>query len=411
MKMSELIDYLGVKLEDTNDSHYSVSDKINALNTSALKLCSILDPFYLKKLTVQINNLKVSNNLLKFTDFYDSGTQEGNALKQSTGCTQTGDFLYVEKLEASTNRVHTDMAESGWNQYFGTQKIFSNDFEGDNSALNGFCVNYITFNNSNELTINAPFDGISATMETDYDTQYATGNKAKLYFVEDAEMNADGDGHPIGLKPGDNDVSGWVVGDKVQLTDFTETTGLNLATGVITQIEENSNDLGHNWLVIEGLDENFPTTVLMHTLPFETTGGTITRVGLDSSQGLPLKNGIHMVYDNNSKKELVEKTAKDFKTHIVPSYGSQFRVKNDGLTFNPPIADGNYINIQYLQIPPSFTDTTTDHHFDGEIEQILLDFAEAELWETDNRMNRSEVAKKRGFETVQILNGRLSVNE
>ena len=412
MKMSELIDYLGVKLEDTNDNHYSVNDKINALNTSALKLCSVLDPFYLKKLTVQINDLKVANNLLKFEDFYNSGIQEGIGLQQSTGCTQTGDFLYVEQLEQNpANKVHSDQSESGWNQYYGQQKIFSNDFEGDNDALNGHCVDYITFTNTNEMTIDAPFNYIVADMETDYATQYATGNKARIYFVEDAEMNSLADGHPIGLKPGNNDVSGWVIGDKVQLSNFTETTGLNLVTGIITKIKEGSNDEGHNWLVIEGLDEDFPNTVLMHTLPFETTGGTITRVGLSAEQGLPLKNGIHMVYDNVSQVELVEKTSKDFRTYTTPAYGNQFRVKHDGITFNPPIADGNNINIQYLQIPPSFTDTETDHYFDGEIEQILLDLAEAELWENDNRVNRAEVAKKRGFETIQILNGRLTINE
>ena len=67
--------------------------------------------------------------------------------------------------------------------------------------------------------------------------------------------------------------------------------------------------------------------------------------------------------------------------------------------------------VHYIKEPTAFTNTATECDLIDILEPILLDLAESELWNADNRLQQGANAYKKGFEQIQILNGRFSLNE
>ena len=76
----------------------------------------------------------------------------------------------------------------------------------------------------------------------------------------------------------------------------------------------------------------------------------------------------------------------------------------------------NQIKVYYYKKPSQYTysDATSmddECELNNVLEGIVLDFAEAELWRSDNRLNRANASLQSGISTIQVLNGRINSDQ
>ena len=139
--------------------------------------------------------------------------------------------------------------------------------------------------------------------------------------------------------------------------------------------------------------------------PAETTGGTVVKV----DGGDAIRNGIYKVYDETNKVYCSLIRGEEFEENKSYSYGTVYSVSSDVLKINPSSCVS--ATVFYLKKPTDFSDSATECDLIDILEPILLDFAESELWNADNKLNQGATAYKKAFDQIQILNGRFALNE
>ena len=126
----------------------------------------------------------------------------------------------------------------------------------------------------------------------------------------------------------------------------------------------------------------------------------------------PIRNGITGVYDETNDK---------WCTMIEP--GDVKRLENSylsGDTSNPVayvFADNIYIkptstssiDVWYIKAPTDLAADTTECELNPALQEMVLDFAEAQLWRMDGKGDRATVAYNNALNTVKVLNERYAV--
>lgn len=180
--------------------------------------------------------------------------------------------------------------------------------------------------------------------------------------------------------------------DKVELSGFIQMTDVNGLIGVVEGVAGN----------------DFQVKGVLGS-PEETTGGTVTKLadinGSDSAYSL--KDGILKVINTtqNETVQLVELKDFRFPPSTTYKYGSIGCVGPDSLFISPTSCTA--IDVYFLKIPTEIENNSTECDLSSALEQILLDLAEARLFQLDNELQRSSVAEKRALQQIQVLNARV----
>lgn len=175
-------------------------------------------------------------------------------------------------------------------------------------------------------------------------------------------------------------------GDTVELSGFTEMTDVNGLTGIVEGVAGN----------------NFSVKGVLGG-PAETTGGTVTK--LYDGNGLSLRNGIIKVYDRTNSRFANIVSHDSFTTGDDYAYGTICCVGEKNLTISPTSCVA--VDVYYIKTPTDIANSAVECEFNKTIEQIILDLAEAEIFNADNRTNRANVAYQRGVNMIQSLNDRI----
>ena len=336
MKMNAMIDILGVRLDDPNDTDFSISRKIKALNNAQINLISLLDDYYLdgiKKVSkdIVVTNGEIPKSLL-------------NGYTQLTGIT-LGDDVHTD--------IICDMPVNG------NLSSFVRSGGGNHTFQVGDLVRFSNFTEATEL------NGVTSRVKV-----VGGGGasfKCNCVLAKQVAETTGGTVEVIGFKTSEDPITSFVVDDKVELVNFTEATHLN---GIQTEVESITSG-GDNRLTstmqLKGVKGQFSETL-------ETTGGTIRKV--NEGAGTPIRNGVYKIYDKTNKSFARLVREKDFENG--GSYGSQFCFSSEGkILINPSscvLAD-----VYYISQPDDFTDSETECSFGEELEYIILDLAESEL--------------------------------
>jgi len=127
----------------------------------------------------------------------------------------------------------------------------------------------------------------------------------------------------------------------------------------------------------------------------------------------PIRNGIVGVYDETNDK---------WCTMIEP--GDVKRLENSylsGDTSNPVsyiFADSIYvrptsistIDVWYIKVPTDLAADGTECELNPALQEMVLDFAESQLWRMDGKGDRAQISYNNALNTVKVLNERY-VNE
>lgn len=120
----------------------------------------------------------------------------------------------------------------------------------------------------------------------------------------------------------------------------------------------------------------------------------------------PIRNGITRLYDNVNKRFAKLIPESDFMPSTTYSYGTVFCIEGNQIAVAP--ATCLSVDVYYLKKPTDLADDSTECEFGESIEPIILDFAESEIFNADNRQNRGNLAYQRAFQQIQLLNQRLA---
>ena len=120
--------------------------------------------------------------------------------------------------------------------------------------------------------------------------------------------------------------------------------------------------------------------------------------------GVPIRKGIIKVYDNTNNRFVSFKRFEDFDVSSDYKYGTVATVMGSEILISPTTCLS--VDVWYLKEPSDIANDTTECPIDEILEPLLLDFAEAELWRADNRINRASTAVGNATQHLQILNAR-----
>ena len=183
----------------------------------------------------------------------------------------------------------------------------------------------------------------------------------------------------------------FVDGDIVTCSGFVQANELNGLTGVVKYVGL-------------GTTSEFKIKSVL-TPTAETTGGTVSL----TNGGMAIRNGIFKVYDETNGVSCSLQRESNFDENSSYAYGSTYSLSSDTLKISPTTCVS--ATVHYIKEPTGFVDNSTECDLIDTLEPILLDLAESELWNADNRLQQGANAYKKGFEQIQILNGRFSLNE
>tara|TARA_Y100001963_G_scaffold144200_1_gene216038 strand:+ start:415 stop:1284 length:870 start_codon:yes stop_codon:yes gene_type:complete len=177
-----------------------------------------------------------------------------------------------------------------------------------------------------------------------------------------------------------------VNGDSVELSDFTEMTDVNGITGTVEGVAGN----------------NFSVKGVLGS-PAETTGGTVTK--LDDGSSYPVREGITRIYDNtNSRYAQLVPEQSFMPSSKTYSYGTMACIEGYKLTIVPNTVAS--VDIHYIAQPTAIANDSVVSEWYNGLENIILDFAESEIFYADNRPNRAGVPYQRAINMIQTLNDR-----
>ena len=127
---------------------------------------------------------------------------------------------------------------------------------------------------------------------------------------------------------------------------------------------------------------------------------------------LPIRNGITAIFDETNDKWCTMIEPGEVKT-LENSY-------LNGDTTNPVayvFADKIYvkpttvtsIDVWYIKAPTDLAANATECELNPALQEMVLDFAESQLWRMDGKSDRANIAYNNGINTVKVLNERYQV--
>jgi len=143
----------------------------------------------------------------------------------------------------------------------------------------------------------------------------------------------------------------------------------------------------------------------------QTTNGSIP---LSAMTVAPLRNMVRAVEVKYSGdyKFVIMIPFEDAKTienqYLAPSEDSPVAwIFNNTLEVRPTGLTN--LKIYYLKSPTDITASSTVPDLNVSLHETVLDFAEAQLWRMDNKVDRANIAQNMAMNTIKILNDRFTV--
>ena len=148
--------------------------------------------------------------------------------------------------------------------------------------------------------------------------------------------------------------------------------------------------------------------------PFESVKtGAVPTSGVYALSGITdtiLRGRILDVYDDKNDRWAIQVEPNDRKRLHGVNWNNTsgsltktyFYIYGNSLYLLPDSVDD--IDIYYLKKPDDIANDATVLSWDGQLEEAFLDFAESEIWKTDNQPNRFKLAFENGIGYLQALN-------
>ena len=142
----------------------------------------------------------------------------------------------------------------------------------------------------------------------------------------------------------------------------------------------------------------------------ETTGAGTDSAGQCSISGIdPIRGNILGVYSSSASKWCSMVETKDIQS-LDNSYISGDSSNPIAYIFNETIyvkpAAVTSLEIWYLKAPDDLGAGTTECELNPALQEMVLDFAESQLWRMDGKSDRASAAYNNALNTVKVLNER-----
>jgi hypothetical protein len=143
---------------------------------------------------------------------------------------------------------------------------------------------------------------------------------------------------------------------------------------------------------------------------FETKAMSSNAVALSSLNSIPIRNGIIGVKVSTGKwaPMISPSHLKGLENSYMSPTATEpiSYVFSDSVYCEGPAANAN-IEIWYLKKPSNIGANATECILNVILHEIVLDLAEAQLWEMDAKLDRGMDAKAHGMGLIQVLNERV----
>ena len=389
MLMNAIIDNLGERVQDTTDSHFSVSHKKQALDNAQKLIINLIDNHYLSNLLVE-KTVTVTNGEVTYDDLtvevVKTGVYHTVYLPVSAEETEvtveieptSGDIVFLPATYGGAFAVDDEVVLTNhWSNPSASD--FGNAMAGTTYPVKNIDVYYLG-DDSYKLRYS---NGFNITTIQDQNANQ------KLWRVDRIRLTY----------PGYN-MSDFADDDIIELSGFGTANHLNNMKVKVAYRDTTGMKITSLTYGSSNYEQRYPFELE------ESANGVIT---LSSSGGDPCRNGVLKVLDNTNNTQCKFVREAEFDLGGTYSYGSQFCHSSESIKINPSTCVN--ATIVYLQKPTDFADDTTEFDLNDHLVPILLDFAESELWNADNKLQQGQNCYKRAFEQIQVLNGRLALNE
>jgi hypothetical protein len=132
------------------------------------------------------------------------------------------------------------------------------------------------------------------------------------------------------------------------------------------------------------------------------------------SSNLPIRNGITGVYDETNDKwcSLIEPgdVKKLENTYLAGSATNPIAFTFDETIYVQPVSC-ILIDVWYLVAPTDLADDGTECVLNPALQELVLDFAEAQLWRMDAKSDRATSAYNSALNVIKTLNDRYQVEK
>ena len=142
-----------------------------------------------------------------------------------------------------------------------------------------------------------------------------------------------------------------------------------------------------------------------------TPGSVYTTCTYDTafSSAVPIRNGITGIYDASSAKWCSMIEPGDVKrlenTYLAGSSANPIAFTFDEIIYVQPKASTS-IDVWYLQAPTDLTASGTECVLNPALQELVLDFAESQLWRMDAKADRATSAYNSALNVIKTLNER-----
>jgi len=163
--------------------------------------------------------------------------------------------------------------------------------------------------------------------------------------------------------------------------------------------------------VVNMIDNGYLTE--LETIIAGTTGadGRITFASLSLD---PIRAGITAIYSTTDSKWCTMVQAKDLKrlenTYLAGSATNPISYVFDEKIHILPVAT-TIIDVWYLKVPTDLADGVVECELNPALQELVLDFAESQLWRMDAKSDRAQLAYTNALNVVKTLNERYQVEK
>ena len=166
--------------------------------------------------------------------------------------------------------------------------------------------------------------------------------------------------------------------------------------------------------VVNMVDNNYLAELQSIAPGKNPSTGTAGQMTYTEAAVVPIRNGIVGIYDDTNDKwcTMIEPgdvkrlensyLSGDTSNPIAYVFGESIYVKPTSIAL---------IDIWFLKVPTALAADATECELNLALQELVLDFAESQLWRMDAKAERGQVAYQNAINMVKILNDRYQVEK